>query len=97
MISARQESINWIYVAEKAAATFGVIGVMIVISTAFIYPIVVKTMQLKESGVPVDERLKEFPWVFMDLLFPLLMEQLLSWYVIWECVVSSDHFVMIES
>jgi sterol O-acyltransferase len=84
----RQESVNWFYVAEKATATFGVIGVMIVVSTAYIYPVCQSIVQMKEDGIPLEERLKEFPWAFSDLLFPFMMEYLLSWYVIWECVVS---------
>lgn len=83
----RQESINWFYVAEKTTATFGVIGVMIVVSTAYIYPVCQSILQMKEDGIPLKERLKEFPWAFSDLLFPFMMEYLLSWYVIWECVV----------
>ena len=84
----RQESVNWFYVAEKTTATFGVIGVMIVVSTAYIYPVCQSIVQMKEDGIPLKERLKEFPWAFSDLLFPFMMEYLLSWYVIWECVVS---------
>lgn len=83
----RQASINWSYVAEKTAATFGVIGVMIVVSTAFIYPVVASAMRMKEQGLSLKARCKEMPWVFSDLLFPLFMEYILSWYVIWECVV----------
>ena len=84
----RQDKINWAYVAEKTTATFGVIGVMIVVSTAYIYPIVLSIIEMKEKGVPLKERLKEFPWAFSDLLFPFMMEYLLSWYVIWECVLN---------
>ena len=84
----RQERVNWFYVAEKTAATFGVLGVMIVVSQAFIYPIVISTLRMKEQGLPLQERLKEFPWVLSDLLFPIMMMYLLSWYVIWECIVS---------
>jgi sterol O-acyltransferase len=84
----RQESINWSYVAEKTAATFGVIGVMIVVSTAFIYPVVASVVQMKQDGISLKDRCKEIPWVFSDLLFPFFMEYILSWYVIWECVVS---------
>lgn len=84
----RQPSINWSYVAEKTAATFGVIGVMIVISTAFIYPVVASVYQRKADGMSLKDRCKEIPWVFNDLLFPFFMEYILSWYVIWECVVS---------
>jgi sterol O-acyltransferase len=83
----RQASINWGYVAEKAGATFGVIGVMIVVSTAFIYPIVASTAEMKANGMSLKERCKQIPWTFSDLLFPFFMEYILSWYVIWECVV----------
>lgn len=84
----RQERINWWYVAEKSAATLGVIWIMIVISQAYIYPVVVETTRQKEAGMSLDERWKEFPWVVSDMLFPMLLEQLLSWYVIWECLLN---------
>ncbi|KAI9810397.1 MAG: acyl-CoA/sterol acyltransferase [Pycnora praestabilis] len=84
----RQEHIKWSYVIEKTAATFGVLGVMIVISQAYIYPVVVQTVRMKEAGMPLRERLEEFPWLLVDLLFPFMMEYLLVWYVIWECILN---------
>lgn len=84
----RQERINWWYVAEKTAATFGTIWVMMVISQAYIYPAVHATVIMKEDGMTLQERWKQFPWILSDMLFPLLLEQLLAWYVIWECVLN---------
>lgn len=84
----RQESRNWWYVAEKTAATFGVIWVMMVISQAYIYPAVLETVRMKDAGMTLAQRWHEFPWVVSDMLFPLLLEQLLSWYVIWECCLN---------
>lgn len=84
----RQDHINWSYVADRTAATFGVLGVMHVVSQTYIYPVVVTCMEMTENGTPIQQRLREFPLVFGDLLFPLMMEYLLSWYVIWECIVS---------
>ena len=84
----RQDRINWYYVAEKAAATLGVIWVMIIISQAYIYPVVISTVQQNASGVSLDARWKEYPWVVFDMLFPLLLEQLLAWYAIWECLLN---------
>lgn len=84
----RRENINWFFVAEKTIATFGVLGVMLVISQAYLYPVVVACLDITEKGIPVYQRLRAFPSVFGDLLFPLMLEYLLSWYVIWECVVS---------
>jgi len=79
----RQEHINWWYVAEKTAATFGTIGVMMVISQAYIYPPVAETVRMREAGMSLQERWQELPWIVSDMLFPLLLEQLLTWYVIW--------------
>ncbi|OCK83702.1 MBOAT-domain-containing protein [Lepidopterella palustris CBS 459.81] len=84
----RQERINWWYVAEKSSATLGVIWVMIIISQAYIYPVVAETVRMKEAGMTLQQRWEDFPWVVSDMLFPLLLEQLLSWYVIWECLLN---------
>lgn len=79
----RQNKINWWYVVEKTAATFGCIGVMMVISQAYLYPPMAETVRMKEAGVTLEQRMQEFPWILSDMLFPLLLEQLLTWYVIW--------------
>ena len=79
----RQEKINWYSLLEKTIATFGVIGVMQVISQAYIYPPVSQTVAMKAAGLSLQERAIELPWVISDILFPLLLEQLLAWYVIW--------------
>ncbi|KAK5114550.1 hypothetical protein LTR62_002485 [Meristemomyces frigidus] len=84
----RQDKINWWYVAEKLTATFGVLCIMQVISQAFIYPAVAKTLRMKEAGMTIEERWQEFPFIVSDMLFPLLIEQLLTWYLIWECILN---------
>jgi sterol O-acyltransferase len=84
----RQESRNWWFVLEKTTATFGVLCVMQVISQAYIYPPVAKTYLMKEAGMSLSQRWQEFPFIVSDMLFPLLMEQLLTWYLIWECILN---------
>jgi sterol O-acyltransferase len=84
----RSESINWYYAAEKATACFGVIFVMIMISQAFIYPVVMDTVRMKEEGVPLAARFRQFPWMLLDLIFPFMMEYLLTWYLIWETILN---------
>ncbi|KAI1107078.1 MBOAT family protein [Jackrogersella minutella] len=84
----RSETIDWSYVAEKACALIGVIFVMIMISQAFIYPVVMRTVFMKESGWTVAQRFGEFPWLLSDLIFPFMMEYLLAWYLIWETVLN---------
>ncbi|KAK0615056.1 MBOAT, membrane-bound O-acyltransferase family-domain-containing protein [Bombardia bombarda] len=84
----RSDSINWYYAAEKMAACFGVIFVMIMISQAFIYPVVMDTVRMKEVGMPLAERFQQFPWMLSDLIFPFMMEYLLVWYLIWETILN---------
>lgn len=37
-----------------------------------------KTLEMKEQGVPLGERFQEFPWLLGDLAFPFMMEYLVS-------------------
>ena len=73
----RSDKINWYYVAEKTAAVFGVLAVMNLISQAFIYPVVVRTIEMKDAGMLLQERLEEFPWILSDLIFPFMMEYMM--------------------
>lgn len=47
---------------------------MIVVSQHYMWPVVMRANEM--SKFPIEERLKEIPWVFMDLLFPFLVEYL---------------------
>ncbi|KAL7275800.1 Sterol O-acyltransferase 2 (Sterol-ester synthase 2) [Rhizina undulata] len=82
----RTETINWNYVLEKATATFGVLGIMIIVSQHYIYPVVMKCNDMRD--LPLGDRLMEFPWVLLDLVFPFMMEYLLVWYLIWELILN---------
>jgi sterol O-acyltransferase len=84
----RSDSINWYYAAEKITACFGIIFVMIMISQAFIYPVVMQTVEMKKSNMALAERFQAFPWMLSDLIFPFMMEYLLAWYLIWETILN---------
>jgi sterol O-acyltransferase len=84
----RQDHINWWYVAEKTLALFGVIWIMMVVSQAYLFPRIDQAIRMRESGMSLQERWKEVPWILSDMLFPLLLEFLLSWYAIWECALN---------
>ncbi|KAA8571648.1 hypothetical protein EYC84_001641 [Monilinia fructicola] len=84
----RSDSIDWYNVAEKTIATAGLLIVMNLISQTYIYPIVVQTIDMKEAGMTLYERLSYFPGIISDLAFPFLAEYILTWYVIWECILN---------
>lgn len=76
----RSESIDWYNVAEKSIATAGLLIVMNLISQTYIYPIVVQTIEMKESGMSLYDRLYYFPGIISNLAFPFLAEYILVRY-----------------
>lgn len=74
----RSDKINWWYVLEKTVAVVGILFIMMLVSQTFIYPVVMKTVAMKETGMPLQERLGEFPWILSDLIFPFMMEYLVT-------------------
>ncbi|RPB24507.1 hypothetical protein L211DRAFT_784775 [Terfezia boudieri ATCC MYA-4762] len=82
----RQPSIDWGYVAEKMIATFGVLGIMIITSQHYIWPVVLRSHELRQ--LPITDRLKEFPWILNDLIVPFIIEYMMVWYLIWECILN---------
>ncbi|KAG6001132.1 hypothetical protein E4U21_004666 [Claviceps maximensis] len=84
----RSESISWAYVAEKMIAMVGVLFVMNQVAQYSIYPVVMKTVQMKEDGLPLSLRFQEFPLLLLDLILPFMMEYLLGWYLIWETILN---------
>jgi sterol O-acyltransferase len=85
----RSDKINWWYVLEKAIATLGTLFIMMLVSQTFIYPVVIKTIAMKETGMPLQERFDEFPWILSDLLFPFMMEYLASSDLIFHIIIIS--------
>jgi sterol O-acyltransferase len=73
----RSEKINWYYVAEKGIAVFGVLGIMNMVGQSLIYPVVVRTIEMKNAGMTLQQRLELFPWILSDLIFPFMMEYMM--------------------
>lgn len=84
----RSTTINWYYVAEKAVAVLGILMIMNMVSQTYIFPVVVRCNEMKDAGLTLQQRLEVFPWILSDLIFPFMMEYMMTWYVIWECILN---------
>ncbi|KAF4977733.1 hypothetical protein FZEAL_5781 [Fusarium zealandicum] len=84
----QSDSISWPYVAEKFVAMIGILFVMIQVSQHYIYPVVMKTVEMKENGIDLAGRFQQFPWLLSELIFPFMMEYMLVWYLIWETILN---------
>lgn len=41
-----------------------------------------KTFEMKEAGLSLSARFQQFPWLLIDLIFPFMMEYLVSRYAL---------------
>jgi sterol O-acyltransferase len=75
----RTDTIDWLYVLEKALATAGILFIMQLVAQTFIYPVVMQTVDMKNAGLSISQRLERFPWILGDLIFPFMMEYMMTW------------------
>ena len=64
--------IRWDYILEKAAATLGSIGLMIVITEHYVLPAVQPILPSQTDGMSFTQKVGELGWVLLDMLFPYL-------------------------
>src|SRR5271170_1662129 len=62
--------IQWDYIAEKAAATLGSIGLMIVITEHYVLPVVQPILPSQTDGMLFSQKVGELGWVLLDMVFP---------------------------
>jgi sterol O-acyltransferase len=68
----RTDKIHWWYVLEKSMATFGSIGLMIVISEHYVLPAIQPILPSQTVGMTLFAKLMELGWVLLDMIFPYL-------------------------
>src|SRR5271170_1149490 len=91
--------VRWDYIAEKAAATLGSIGLMIVITEQYVLPAIQPILPIRTIGMTFTQKFIELGWVLLDMIFPypstlrtlicrFITLYLLAFYVIFECVLN---------
>jgi len=96
----RTERVRIWYILEKAAATFGSIALMIVITEQYVLPAIQPILPPNTIGMTVSQKVVELGWVLLDMLLPyyscpefpsdhrFITLYLLAFYVIFECVLN---------
>jgi sterol O-acyltransferase len=99
----RTDRVRVWYVLEKAAATFGSIALMVLITEQYVLPAIQPILPPRTEGMTVSEKFVELGWVLLDMLFPyrtppipnglgltgrFITLYLLAFYVIFECVLN---------
>jgi sterol O-acyltransferase len=58
------------YILEKAAATLGSIGLMIVITEQYVLPTIQPILPPQTLGMTFTQKVGELGWVLLDMIFP---------------------------
>lgn len=59
---------------------------MIIVSQHYILPVVIQCNEMR--AWPIQARLREFPWILNELVVPFIIEYMMVWYLIWECILN---------
>ncbi|KAG7820247.1 hypothetical protein KL919_001564 [Ogataea angusta] len=84
----RTQRIRKGYLFTKIAGIFGVIFLMITISETYLYPMVVKCLELRETQ-SIYYRMKMYPMIIIEFIPPFLGVYLLVFYLIWELILNA--------
>lgn len=84
----RTDRIRWSYAFRKILATLGVFMVMIVIAQQQMHPVALRAIEIREN-YPLEDRLKQYPLVFLEVFPPFMMLYLLTFYIIWDAILNS--------
>ncbi|SCW00343.1 LAFE_0C02102g1_1 [Lachancea fermentati] len=85
----RTNKIRWSYVFEKLCAIFGVIFTMMIVAQFFMYPVAMRAIALRDSGVPIFwDRILQWPYLLLQIVPSFIMMYLLVWYLIWDAILN---------
>lgn len=85
---ARTKRIRWMFVFEKVAAMIGIIFVMLLIAEYSLYPTFVKCFDMNKVETPLSEKVNLLIVVMLDIVPPMLLEYLLTFYLIWHAILN---------
>ncbi|CUM53456.1 uncharacterized protein AC631_00496 [Debaryomyces fabryi] len=83
----RTRRIRWHYVLKKSCAIFGLILLMILVAQDWIYPILVRAMELQ--GLPTEEKRTRCVPIFLDMIPPFIWIYLLTFFLIWDAILNT--------
>lgn len=66
----RTDKVRVWYILEKAAATFGSIALMIVITEQYVLPAIHPILPPRTAGMTIPQKFVELGWVLLDMVFP---------------------------
>lgn len=84
----RTDKIRWGFAGRKIIATLGTFVCMIVIAQQSLLPIVVQANAVRSTESLVT-RAQQYPLIFLDVLPPFMIIYILTFYIIWDAILSS--------
>lgn len=84
----RTKRIRWFFVLEKISAMIGVIFIMLMIAEYSVYSIVMNCHAMSEINLSLGEKINLFVVTLLDIVPPMFLEYLLTFYLIWHVILN---------
>lgn len=89
LVYPRNERIRKFFLFEKIVAIFGIISIMLFVAEYSIYPLVVRTIGLRQANLSLVDRNIAYVLILVDMIPPFLVEYLLVFYLIWDAILNA--------
>lgn len=88
LVFARREKIRWLFVIEKIAAMVGIIFVMLLIAEYNLFSTMTHCNNVRSLNYSFYEKCHLFVITFCDIVLPMFLEYLLTFYLIWHVILN---------
>lgn len=88
LVFARREKIRWLFVFEKVAALVGIIFVMLLIAEYNLFSTIMNCNNMRPLNISFYEKCHLFVITVLDLVLPMFLEYLLTFYLIWHVILN---------
>lgn len=88
LVFARREKIRWLFVFEKVAAMVGIIFIMLLIAEYNLFSPMMHCNNLRPLNISFYDKCHLFVITVLDLVLPMFLEYLLTFYLIWHVILN---------
>lgn len=89
LVFPRTERIRKSFLFEKIIAIFGIISIMLFVAEYSIYPLVVRSIELRKTNLSLLDRQVAYILLLVDMIPPFMVEYLLVFYLIWDAILNA--------
>uniref|UniRef100_A0A0L0NN94 O-acyltransferase n=1 Tax=Candidozyma auris TaxID=498019 RepID=A0A0L0NN94_CANAR len=89
LVFPRTQRIRKSFLLEKVIAIFGIISIMLFVAEYAIYPLVMRSIELRSNNLNSIDYTAAYVLFVVDMIPPFMVEYLLVFYLIWDAILNA--------